>query len=148
MGKKYYAVLSYRNTDGRRKTKWISTGLPVKDNKKRAEAFLMEQWQHFVIPATDAPFDPSGDELFADCLQCWLQIARTTIAVTTYGAYSGLLRNPIDPWFRKKRITLEGLTAVDIQMFCVEQGKRVQPNTVRMTTRSSIGRSGTPSKPT
>ena len=39
----YYAVLSYRNADGRRKTKWISTGLPVKGNKKRAEAFLMEQ---------------------------------------------------------------------------------------------------------
>lgn len=39
----YYAVLSYRNTDGRRKTKWLSTGLPVKGNKKCAEAFLMEQ---------------------------------------------------------------------------------------------------------
>ena len=34
----YYAVLSYRNADGRRKTKWISTGLPVKGNKKRAGA--------------------------------------------------------------------------------------------------------------
>lgn len=126
----YYAVLSYRNADGRRKTKWISTGLPVKGNKKRAEAFLMEQRQHFVIPAADAPVDPSGDELFADYLQRWLQIARTTIAVTTYGSYSGLLRNPIDPWFRKKRITLKGLTAVDIQTFYVEQGKRVKPNTV------------------
>ena len=90
----------------------------------------MEQRQHFVIPAADAPIDPSGDELFADYLQRWLQIARTTIAVTTYGSYSGLLRNPIDPWFRKKRITLKGLTAVDIQTFYVEQGKRVKPNTV------------------
>ena len=125
-----YAVLSYRNADGRRKTKWISTGLPVKGNKKRAEAFLMEQRQHFVIPTADAPVDLSGDELFADYLQRWLQIARTTIAVTTYGSYSGLLRNPIDPWFRKKRITLKGLTAVDIQTFYVEQGKRVKPNTV------------------
>ena len=87
----YYAVLSYRNTDGRRKTKWLSTGLPVKGNKKRAEAFLMEQRQHFVIPAADAPADPSRDELFAEYLQRWLQIARTTIAVTTYGSYSGLL---------------------------------------------------------
>ena len=126
----YYAVLSYRNTDGRRKTKWLSTGLPVKGNKKRAEAFLMEQRQHFVIPAADAPADPSRDELFAEYLQRWLQIARTTIAVTTYGSYSGLLRNPIDPWFRRKRITLKGLTAVDIQTFYVEQGKRVKSNTV------------------
>lgn len=35
-----------------------------------------------------------------------------------------------DPWFRKKRITLQGLTASDLQAFYMEQGKRVKPNTV------------------
>ena len=39
----YYAVLSYKGADNKRKTKWLSTGLTVKGNKKRAEAFLMEQ---------------------------------------------------------------------------------------------------------
>ena len=125
----YYAVLSYKGADNKRKTKWLSTGLTVKGNKKRAEAFLMEQRQHFVIPAADAPVS-TGDELFADYLQRWLQIARTTIAESTYGSYSGLLRNPIDPWFRKKRITLKGLTAADIQAFYMEQSKRVKANTV------------------
>lgn len=125
----YYAVLSYKGTDNKRKTKWLSTGLTVKGNKKRAEAFLMEQRQHFVIPAADAPC-PTGDELFADYLRRWLQIARTTIAESTYGSYSGLLRNPIEPWFRKKRITLKGLTAADIQAFYMEQSKRVKANTV------------------
>ena len=38
----YYMVLSYRNTMGNRKTKWFPTKLPVKGNKKRAEAMLME----------------------------------------------------------------------------------------------------------
>ena len=125
----YYAVLSYKGADNKRKTKWLSTGLTVKGNKKRAEAFLMEQRQHFVIPAADTPC-PTGDELFADYLQRWLQIARTTIAESTYGSYSGLLRNPIEPWFRKKRITLKGLTAADIQAFYIEQSKRVKTNTV------------------
>lgn len=125
----YYAVLSYKGADNKRKTKWLSTGLTVKGNKKRAEAFLMEQRQHFVIPAADAPV-PTGDELFADYLRRWLQIARTTIAESTYGSYSGLLRNPIEPWFRKKRITLRGLTAADIQAFYMEQSKRVKANTV------------------
>lgn len=68
----YYAVLSYKGADNKRKTKWLSTGLTVKGNKKRAEAFLMEQRQHFVILAADAPV-PTGDELFADFLQRWLQ---------------------------------------------------------------------------
>ena len=125
----YYAVLSYKGADNKRKTKWLSTGLTVKGNKKRAEAFLMEQRQHFVIPAADAPV-PTGDELFADYLRRWLQIARTTIAESTYGSYSGLLRNPIEPWFRRKRITLKGLTAADIQAFYMEQSKRVKANMV------------------
>ena len=36
---KYYAVLNLRK-DGRRRQKWISTGLAVKGNKKAAAAFL------------------------------------------------------------------------------------------------------------
>ena len=36
---KYYAVLNLRE-DGRRRQKWISTGLAVKGNKKAAAAFL------------------------------------------------------------------------------------------------------------
>ncbi|MER2151790.1 MAG: site-specific integrase, partial [Candidatus Limivicinus sp.] len=39
----YYAVITYKDGLGNRKTKWIATGLPVKGNKKRAEAFLNEQ---------------------------------------------------------------------------------------------------------
>ena len=31
----YYMVLSYTDSDGKRKQPWIPTGLPVKGNKKR-----------------------------------------------------------------------------------------------------------------
>ena len=37
---KYYAVLSYKDADGIRKRKWVSTGLSVRGNKKRAESML------------------------------------------------------------------------------------------------------------
>jgi len=33
-------ILNYTDVFGNRKTKWIATGLPIKGNKKRAEAFL------------------------------------------------------------------------------------------------------------
>ena len=125
----FYAVLSYKDNNQKRKTKWIATGLPVKGNKKKAEAFLQEQRRSFEIPPAERPVD-AENELFADYLQRWLQIARTTIAVTTYASYGNLLRTPIDPWFRKRKITLKGLAAADIQEFDVEQGKRVKPNTV------------------
>lgn len=119
----YYAVLSYKDADKRRRTKWIASGLPVKGNKKKAEGFLQEQRRSFEIPLADQPIAKDGQELFADYLQRWLQVAKTTVAPTTYGSYGGLLRNPIDPWFRKKRITLQGLTASDLQAFYMEQGE-------------------------
>ena len=37
----YYVVLTYKTYDGKRKTKWQSTGLPIKGNKRRAEACLL-----------------------------------------------------------------------------------------------------------
>ena len=49
----YYAVLSYQEASGKQRTKWISTKLQVKGNKKKAEAFLSEAKSNYVIPATD-----------------------------------------------------------------------------------------------
>lgn len=37
---KYQMILSWKGTDGKRKTKSVSTGLPVKGNKRRAEEML------------------------------------------------------------------------------------------------------------
>ena len=36
----FYIVLSYRDENGKRHTPWFPTKLPVKGNKKRAEALL------------------------------------------------------------------------------------------------------------
>lgn len=36
----YQMILSWKDADGKRRTKSISTGLPVKGNKKRAESLL------------------------------------------------------------------------------------------------------------
>ena len=64
----FYAVLNYKDERNKRKTKWIATGLPVKGNKNRADAFLQEQRKSFVPPQTP-PFSNDGGELFADYLQ-------------------------------------------------------------------------------
>ena len=40
-------MLNYTDSLGKRKTKWISTGLTVKGNKKRAEAILMDARRNF-----------------------------------------------------------------------------------------------------
>ena len=125
----FYMVLSYKDEDKKRKTKWIPTGLPVKGNKKKAEAMLMQARKTYVLdrPAT---VPVSEDMLFAEYLWRWLKIAQSTIKPPTYASYAGMVKSTIDPYFRKRGYTLGNLTAASIQDFYTEQLDRVTANTV------------------
>ena len=125
---KYYAVLNYKNAGGQRKTKWISLGLSEKGNKRKAEAELARLRAEFEPPKEVG--DLSCDMLFADYLLEWLEIAKGRLAHATYGAYQGLLKSTIVPYFRKKKLTLRELEARHLQMFYSEMLRRVTPNTV------------------
>lgn len=125
---KYYAVLNYKNAGGQRKTKWISLGLSEKGNKRKAEAELARLRAEFEPPKEVG--DLSSDMLFADYLLEWLEIAKGRLAHATYGAYQGLLKSTIVPYFRKKKLTLRELEARHLQMFYSEMLRRVTPNTV------------------
>ena len=46
----YYAVLSYQDAAGKRHQKWVSTGLPQKGNKRRAEQKLIRIRSEFEVP--------------------------------------------------------------------------------------------------
>ncbi len=82
----YYVVLTYKTYDGKRKTKWQSTGLPIKGNKRRAEAMMRELQDDFE-PPVDPNGPPSKAMLFADYLVQWLEIAKSTVKLTTYASY-------------------------------------------------------------
>jgi len=123
----FYTVLSYVDEKGKRKTKWTSTGLPVKGNKKRAEAILHEARKSFA-----ANFIPVKKEemLFADYLDQWLEMAKSSVSTITYSSYSQMIKGIIAPYFRKKRTTLIGLQPKDLQDFYTLQLKRVKANSV------------------
>ena len=121
----YYAVLNYNDAYGNRKTKWISTGLAVKGNKKRAELFLQEQRRNF---QEDEPI--TGDILFADFMEQWLAIIKNSVAVTTYSSYSNMVKKVVVPYFRKRQITLHELSAKHIQDFYLHELKRVSASSV------------------
>jgi len=122
----YYIVLNYKDDTGKRKSKWISTNLPVKGNKKKAEKMLLEARSTF-IPESTAIKD---DMLFSDFMLRWLDIIKPTIALATYSSYSANVKNVIVPYFKERKVTLSGLRATDIQMFYTEQLKRVSANSV------------------
>ena len=125
----YYVVLTYKTYDGKRKTKWQSTGLPIKGNKRRAEAMMRELQDDFE-PLVDPNGPPSKAMLFADYLVQWLEIAKSTVKLTTYSSYKGLSESQIIPYFRSLGVTLGDLKAVHIQSFYQKQLERVKPNTV------------------
>lgn len=156
----YYVVLVYNNAAGKRRDKSFPTKLPVKGNKKKAEAMAQEILNNFevpledlyiqntdngkrdtnddvvIVPISSLPLSKIGKEyvsylLFADYLEKYLPIARERgIEDTTYSSYAGNIKNPIGPYFRKRGITLGTLKAKDIQDFYDDQLQRVTANTV------------------
>ena len=121
----FYAVLNYTDAHGNRKTKWIATGLVVKGNKKRAEAFLQEQRRSF---QEDVPI--TGDVLFADFMEQWLTVIKSSVAVTTFASYSNMVKKVIVPYFRERQIALQELSAKHIQDFYLKELERVSASSV------------------
>ena len=124
----YYAVLSYQDAAGKRHQKWVSTGLPQKGNKRRAEQELIRIRSEFEIPP--AAGELNSNMLFADYLDQWLEIVRARIKPATFGSYQGMVKSTIGPYFRKKELTLKELDARHIQQFYTEKLKTVTPNSV------------------
>ena len=130
----FYVVLNYRDENGKRKTPWISTNLPVKGNKKRAENFMMDVRRNFVPPNVQRIEEreamQKGDILFTDFLLKWLRVAKSTIKLTTYASYEMMATRIIIPYFETLNIKLKELTTEDIQEFYSAQLERVSANTV------------------
>ncbi len=124
---RYYAVLSYNDSLGKRHEKWVATGLPVKGNKKRAEEFLMNLRRDFIPPE---PQTPEEDMTFAEFCSVFLDLVKDTIATPTYSSYEGMLRRAIIPYFKSTGVLLKNLGAKDIQLFYASEMKRVSATTV------------------
>jgi len=113
----YHIVLNYNASEfGKkvRKTKWLSTGLEVKGNKKKAEALLMEARRSF-----EPKYDSNDTDklLFADYLSQWVESVKPNIVLQTYASYRSMADAIICPYFRDRKITLRDLQARDIQEF-------------------------------
>ena len=123
----YYVVLSYYNNNGKRRVKYFSTGLPEKGNKRKAEAELVRIRSEFVPQEVG---ELASDMPFADYLLEWLEIVKVRVKATTFSSYEQMVKSVIEPYFRKKAVTLQGLEARHIQQFYSEKLKTVKPNSV------------------
>lgn len=104
----YYIILNLTDSAGKRKPKWISTGLTIKGNKKRAEQMLMEERRKYANAKT------GDDVLFADFMEQWLEIVKSTVSIPTYSSYVNAVKSIIAPYFRKKKIICK--TSADVKI--------------------------------
>ena len=111
---KWYAVLNLKDINGKRKPKWIPTGLTVRGNKKKAEAFLEQQINKFSGNVTDGN---AADVLLADYFERWLPRIKDKVRPNTYRAYKGNMENHIIPYFREKKIRLQQLCPVNLEEY-------------------------------
>ena len=124
----YHISLSWYSTSKNRGRKSISTGLPIKGNKKRAEELMrqarMEQ-QELLSNMPDV-----AELLFADFMEQWLDVIKPAIKLTTYGGYCMNVKSVIGPHFRERGILLRELSAEDINDFYADQLERVKATSI------------------
>jgi len=108
----FYAVLDYRDAAGRRKRKWISTGLTVRGNKKKAEAFLQKTIRQY----EDSKVSCMNDMPFVDFMFLWLESVKNSIEPNTYDSYFAEITRYVKPYFANRKVTLQSIDPMTIQL--------------------------------
>lgn len=108
----FHIILSYKDTNGKRQSPSVATGLPVKGNKRKAEAMLQDTRKNFVIPSTEPITD---DMFFIDFLLNWLEMMKRSVETTTYASYCTVIKSRVAPYFKDKNLRLSAVTPKHIQ---------------------------------
>ena len=123
----YQIVLNLVDGQGKRRPKWISTGLTLKGNKKKAEEMLMDARKAHTNEVI-APIE--SDMLFSDYIEnTWLpskqRLEKSTLAEYTHEV------EVIAAYFRKQQITLGGISVKYIEDFYDELRKTLSECTIQ-----------------
>lgn len=121
----WYMVLNLCDAEGKRKSRWIATHLPVQGNRRRAEEMLFQVRQQY------ADSRESSGLLFADYMLQWLERMMSKVSPTTYHGYKYNIKRGICPYFRERNILLSKLRPIDLeQYYAYLQGQGLSANTV------------------
>lgn len=110
---KYYVVINTTDSNGKRKQKWVSTGLEAKGNKKKAEKMLRDVIQKYELTG----YNEKSDILFCDYMKLWLERTEKSVDIITYQGYSSVAKAHIIPYFENKRLKLSAVNRDVIQEY-------------------------------
>ncbi len=104
---KFTAILNLYDANGKRRQKSIALGLPVKGNKRKAQAMLEELKREYSGADIKLAQARTESPLFADFLKDWLKITAPTIERTTFQSYEGMIKARLDSFFRERKLRLD-----------------------------------------
>lgn len=102
---RYYAVLNLYDSTGKRIQKSHATGLPVKNNKRKAEQILKQ----LCVEYDNKNLNFYSNIKVADYFKKWLVAIKSEIRPNTYRSYKGNMENHIIPYFKKLGTELQEL---------------------------------------
>lgn len=116
----YQVVLSYKDINGERKQKWISTGISAKGNNKRLANAKLEEikknYEKYIPSLLTSDENDTSNEYFETYMQNWLESYKHNIEENTYDSYCTVV-NKITNYFSGKNIKVKDLKPKHIQDF-------------------------------
>lgn len=116
---KFYIIINLKE-NGKRKQKWIATGLEVKGNKRKAEQLL----QKTLLAYEKAHERPVCSILFSDYIRTWLKVAERKVDSVTFQGYSLMANAQVIPYFEQSGILLQDVTRETLQAFFDEKAEK------------------------
>ena len=141
----YYIVLSIKDENNKRKQIWLSTGLPIKNNKKKADQMLLEARRNYSTQESEIPSEDDetiinevaekirkkrDSAAISELMVKWLKSIRLEVNETTYASYYYNVYGVINPYFDEMKMTLTTVTPDDIQDFYEDKLADVKASTV------------------
>lgn len=133
---RYYAVLQYKDKNGKQQYVWRATKVKTeKGNKRKAERIAEEIRQQFELelnaPAPVAT-DNNSSILFGDYMLKWLKKQKSQVELSTYSGYEHNVKKTAE-YFNNLDTTLQELKTKHIQEFYdyLQQTYNIKYNTVK-----------------
>lgn len=128
----FYAILTYKMPNGKRKEIWRATGVQIYENRKKAELICEEYREQLAVElkllSANSNFlikdklfkvlsNYNDNTLFGDYIEKWLDMIVNNIEQSTFNAYRCTIVNRIKPYFNNLKIKLNEITPIDIAKF-------------------------------
>lgn len=97
VNRKYYAILNLKHPDGQRQQKRFDLGLPVLNNKRRAQEKLNELCVEYTRKQQVEENHP--DVILTDFLKTWIESRKSKLSPTTYRNYLHMAEHHMRDYF-------------------------------------------------